>query len=213
MEKIFIESIVYIQSTLNAPKGQQNTFGKYKYRSCEDILTAVKPLLARKGLIQTITDSIELVGDRYYVKATITVTDGVSTVTSSAYAREQQAKYNKDGKETTDHAQITGATSSYARKYALNGMWCIDDTKDADTDEFRRSETAKAQGVIVQKTKEYITNNQEEEIEELLLDSKSDVAKFLQHMRVSKISEIETSKYDSVIKMLDMKLKRLSDDQ
>ena len=123
----FIEKIVAIQSELKAPKGQYNSFGKYNYRSCEDILEGVKPLLTKHGLVLTIQDSIDLIGDRFYVKATATITDGREFVSATAYAREP------DTKKGMDESQITGATSSYARKYALNALLCIDDTKDADT--------------------------------------------------------------------------------
>lgn len=123
----FIEKIVAIQSELKAPKGQYNSFGKYNYRSCEDILEGVKPLLAKHGLVLTIQDEIELIGDRYYVKATATITNGKDNISSSAYARESLDKKGMDS------SQVTGATSSYARKYALNGLLAIDDTKDADT--------------------------------------------------------------------------------
>lgn len=123
----FIEKIVSIQSELKAPKGQYNSFGKYNYRSCEDILEGVKPLLAKHGLVLTIQDSIDLIGDRFYVKATATITDGKEQLSTSAYARESLDKKGMDA------SQVTGATSSYARKYALNGLLAIDDTKDADT--------------------------------------------------------------------------------
>lgn len=123
----FIEKVVAIQSELKAPKGQYNSFGKYNYRSCEDILEGVKPLLAKHGLVLTIRDSIELIGDRYYVKATATITDGKEQLSTDAYARESLDKKGMDA------SQVTGSTSSYARKYALNGLLAIDDTKDADT--------------------------------------------------------------------------------
>lgn len=123
----FIEKIVAIQSELKAPKGQYNSFGKYNYRSCEDILEGVKPLLTKHGLVLTIQDSINLIGDRFYVKATATITDGKEQLSTSAYARESLDKKGMDA------SQVTGATSSYARKYALNGLLAIDDTKDADT--------------------------------------------------------------------------------
>lgn len=123
----FIEKIVAIQSELKAPKGQYNSFGKYNYRSCEDILEGVKPLLAKHGLVLTIQDSIDLIGDRFYVKATATITDGKDEISTSAHARESLDKKGMDA------SQVTGATSSYARKYALNGLLAIDDTKDADT--------------------------------------------------------------------------------
>ena len=123
----FQQKIVAIQSMLKAPKGQYNLFGKYNYRSCEDILEGVKPLLSEQELILTIEDSIEMIGDRYYVKATATLSDGTNSISTSAYARESLDKKGMDA------SQVTGATSSYARKYALNGLLCIDDTKDADT--------------------------------------------------------------------------------
>ena len=121
-----IEKLSRIQAALKAPKNQRNDFGKYNYRSCEDILEAVKPLLAKEGLVLTITDSVEMIGNRYYVKATATVTDGEKSISTTAFARES------DDKKGMDAAQITGASSSYSRKYALNGLFCIDDTKDAD---------------------------------------------------------------------------------
>ena len=113
-----------IQQKLKAPKGQMNTFGKYKYRSCEDILEAVKPLLG--DLVLTISDDIVEVGGRVYVKATVSLSSGSGNVSTTAFARES------DTKKGMDESQITGATSSYARKYALNGLFCIDDTKDSD---------------------------------------------------------------------------------
>jgi len=120
-----------IQLKLKAPKGQFNNFGKYKYRSCEDILEAIKPLLS--GVALVITDDIvergsgEITEVRYYVKATVTLTDGNESISVSAFAREPLSK------KGMDESQITGTASSYARKYALNGLFCIDDTKDADT--------------------------------------------------------------------------------
>lgn len=133
-----MEKLIKIQSELKAPKGQLNKFGGYKYRSCEDILEAVKPLCARENVQLTISDEIVQIGDRYYVKATASVTDGNETVSVHALAREEESKKGMDA------SQLTGATSSYARKYALNGLFCIDDTKDADTDEF--TERTKGQG-------------------------------------------------------------------
>lgn len=113
-----------IQKNLKAPKNQRNNFGGYNYRSCEDILEAVKPLL--NDLILTISDDIVEVGGRVYVKATARITDGENTIENTAFARESETK------KGMDDSQITGAASSYARKYALNGLLCIDDTKDAD---------------------------------------------------------------------------------
>lgn len=133
--KTLISKIVAIQGELKAPKNQYNSFGKYKYRSCEDILEALKPLLVKEGLLLTITDDIVMVGDRVYVKATVSVTDGEHTATNYAFAREEDTKKGMDG------SQVTGASSSYARKYALNGMFCIDDTKDADATNTHGKET------------------------------------------------------------------------
>lgn len=134
MSKEFYTRLAEIQEHLNAPKNQYNSFGKYKYRSCEDILEGVKPLL--KGLFLSISDEIVLIGDRYYVKATATITDGENSHSASAIAREEE---NKKG---MDAAQVTGATSSYARKYCLNGLFGIDDSKDADTDEHKQQQNA-----------------------------------------------------------------------
>lgn len=121
-----------IQRKIKVPKGQKNNFGNYMYRSCEDILEAVKTILP-DGVVILLSDEIVQIGDRYYVKAIATITDGKESIGATAYAREQEKKLNKEGRETMDHAQITGSTSSYARKYALNGLLLIDDTKDADT--------------------------------------------------------------------------------
>ena len=123
------EKLSVVQTELKAPKTQFNGFGKYKYRNCEDILEAVKPLLAKNKLTILVSDMVENVNDRFYIKATVTLVDvetGENT-TTQAYAREEE---NKKG---MDSSQLTGSTSSYARKYALNGMFLIDDTKDADT--------------------------------------------------------------------------------
>jgi len=120
------ERLLAIQASLKAPKGQYNSFGKYKYRSCEDILEAVKPLLREHDVTLTVTDEVVLIGNRYYVKATAEVAHMAATRSVSAYAREPQDK------KGMDDSQITGTASSYARKYALNGLFLIDDTKDAD---------------------------------------------------------------------------------
>ncbi len=116
--------LAIIQSKLVAPKGQYNNFGKYKYRSCEDILEAVKPLLGEA--ILTLTDEIVLIGERYYVKAEAAFAVGEMVIKIAAYAREPETR------KGMDVAQVTGATSSYARKYALNGLFAIDDNKDSD---------------------------------------------------------------------------------
>jgi hypothetical protein len=122
-----MKKLLEVQSKLEAPKGQTNKFGGYKYRSAEDILKVLKPLLKEHELVMIINDEIVEVAGRVYVKATVTLNDGETTISTTAYAREP---INKKG---MDESQVTGAASSYARKYALNGMFAIDDTKDADS--------------------------------------------------------------------------------
>ena len=121
-----------LQEELKAPKNMYNNFGKYSYRNAEGILEAVKPLLIQYGMVLNISDSVEMVGERYYIKATATVHDTESDqiMVSTAYARESLDK------KGMDDSQISGTASSYARKYALNGLFLLDDTKDADTDEY-----------------------------------------------------------------------------
>ena len=130
------QSLNYIQSNLKAPKGQFNSFGKYHYRSCEDILEGVKPHLKETNTCLVISDEIVTIGDHNYIKATATLygADG-GAIANSAFAKEPLDK------KGMDPSQITGATSSYARKYALNGLFCIDDTKDADTDAYTANTT------------------------------------------------------------------------
>lgn len=131
------EKLAAVQRELKAPKGQFNSFGKYKYRSCEDILEALKPVLSKNGCAVVLSDSVEQVGDRFYICATATITDYETheQVHNTAFAREDTDKKGMDG------SQITGTASSYARKYALNGLFLIDDTKDADTDAYHEQTT------------------------------------------------------------------------
>jgi hypothetical protein len=136
----FIEKLNAIQSEVKAPKNQYNKFGGYKYRSCEDILEAVKPLLAKYGCVLNISDDVRVMGTsetdvRFYIRATAEISDGTDSINTTAYAREPLAK------KGMDDSQITGTASSYARKYALNGLFCIDDTKDADTMDNRNADT------------------------------------------------------------------------
>lgn len=120
--------LLNVQADLKVPKDLKNTFGNYRYRSAESILEAVKPHLKKQGLVIRLNDEVEMIGDRYYIKATVRLSDTTQndSVEVTAYAREELAKKGMDS------AQVTGAASSYARKYALNGMFAIDDTKDAD---------------------------------------------------------------------------------
>ena len=128
MNNVYLK-LVKVQNELKAPKSQFNKFGNYAYRNCEDILEALKPLLNEVKAIVNISDEIVLVGERYYVRATVKFIDAETgeVVEASAMAREEESKKGMDS------SQLTGSTSSYARKYALNGLFAIDDTKDADT--------------------------------------------------------------------------------
>ena len=150
------EKLAAVQKVLKAPKNQYNSFGKYSYRSCEDILEAAKPLCIENGLILTISDDIVAVGERYYIKATAAVTDvkDGERVECSGIAREAEERKGMDS------SQVTGSTSSYARKYALNGLFSIDDTKDADATNTHGKANAqavvdKAQAAGVPVEKEY----------------------------------------------------------
>lgn len=138
------KALASIQHELKAPKGQYNSFGKYNYRSCEDILEAVKPLLKKYNAVLVLEDSIVNVGERWYIKATakFETLDDDGAITATAFAREPLDK------KGMDESQITGTASSYARKYALNGLFLIDDTKDADTDEYR-AQTGKTTSAAV----------------------------------------------------------------
>ncbi|MDT2919467.1 ERF family protein [Lactococcus lactis] len=146
--KNITQKLIKVQSELKAPKGQKNTFGNYNYRSAEDILEAVKPLLSEQGLLMTITDIIEQVGERYYIQAKVTITDGEDMVEVTGYARES---LNKKG---MDDSQITGTASSYARKYAMNGLFLIDDTKDSDSNENRTERENRAKKADVEAERE-----------------------------------------------------------
>lgn len=162
-----MKALSEIQAKLKAPKGQTNNFGNYKYRSCEDIVEAVKPLLTEQGCSLLLSDEVTLIGDRYYVKATATITHEEGSLSVSAYAREQE---NKKGMDT---AQLTGATSSYARKYALNGLFAIDDTKDADAHDNReegedkhRFKKGEKEAILTQ-VKECLENGDEHGLNEI----------------------------------------------
>lgn len=140
--KPIFAALMAVQAELKAPKNQHNSFGKYDYRSAEDIIEAVKPLLKDNGLFLNMSDDIVLIGDRYYVKATVKVVDVVTgeSVQTSALAREAAQK------KGMDESQVTGTASSYARKYALNGLFAIDDNRDADTDEYAAQTRQSAAG-------------------------------------------------------------------
>ena len=156
---MIFEKLAAVQKELKAPKGQYNSFGKYKYRSCEDILEAVKPIAAKHKMFVTVGDELVHEGDRFYIKATAKAVDAENgeTYSETAYAREEETKKGMDA------SQITGTASSYARKYALNGLLCIDDTKDADTDENQnqregRSKAEKKEDKTAKEAKEDVEN-------------------------------------------------------
>jgi hypothetical protein len=136
-----LAGLLAVQRDLKAPKGQFNSFGKYKYRSCEDILQAARPLCNENGLVLTVSDEIVNIGERFYIKATSKVTDIATgeSVENVAYAREA------DSKKGMDESQLTGSCSSYARKYSLCGLFAIDDNKDADTEEYTQKTRQKPQ--------------------------------------------------------------------
>ncbi|WP_278898503.1 ERF family protein [Roseburia hominis] len=181
------EKLIHIQSRLKAPKGNYNSFGKYKYRSCEDILEAVKPLLAEEGLTLTLSDEIEQIGDRYYVRATASLYENDNLIEIvSAYAREE------DNKKGMDASQITGTASSYARKYALNGLFLIDDTKDADTDEYA-SQTAH---------EEYATTTEKKTLMRLCEDLNVDIADILNQVGVIDGKKMTSKQHAQALEIL-----------
>ncbi len=178
--------LMNIQNELKAPKGQYNSFGKYKYRSCEDILEAVKPLLKENACILTISDNVELIGDRFYVQAIATLRDTETTneVSVTAYAREERDKKGQD------ESQITGTASSYARKYALNGLFCIDDTKDADTDEYKRQNTGSGKKESQKAAPKFSREELETKIVALCDAKRVDVAEICKKVKVGSLEEL-----------------------
>lgn len=182
-----------VQSELKAPKGNYNSFGKYKYRSCEDIVEAVKPLLSENGLTMIICDSIEVVGDRYYVKALVKLID-IETgdiIEAQAFAREEESKKGADG------SQVTGASSSYARKYALNGLLCIDDTKDADATNDHGQQAAAEQKKISTDKVTVIVN--------LLGETGTNVDEFLKYFKVTDVSQMNEMQFKKAVALLEKK--------
>lgn len=191
-----MDALIKIQQELKAPKGQYNSFGKYKYRSAEDILEAVKPLLGKYNAQLTLSDEIIAVGDRVYVKAVATFTDGNATEVVSAYAREP------DDKKGMDASQITGTASSYARKYALNGLFLIDDTKDADTDEYAK-QTGKEKAA---KPQQGIGSAVVESIDKLIKDTNTNRGRLLAYYNVQRLEDMTGDKAQHCIQTLRGKL-------
>ena len=191
------ERLAKMQQQLKAPKGQFNSFGKYKYRSCEDILEAVKPLL--KDCTLTVSDNVVMLGDRFYINATAMLSLGDRNVSVDGWARESE---NKKG---MDSAQVTGAASSYARKYALNGLFCIDDTKDSDfTNKGDTNKTKKETSKF--KPKEKITKEQIDKITILATEKDISVEDFKDRLKkkfkVDKIEQLYLDEAEQLITML-----------
>lgn len=186
----FIEKIQDIQFKLKAPKDLYNSFGKYKYRNAEGILESVKPLLNEHGLVLTISDEIVNENDRYYVKATARITDGDKSLYTTAYAREALTK------KGMDDSQITGTASSYARKYALNGLFLLDDTKDADTDEYCNTENK--QNKTEKGSSLKINEEQLNELKRVCKEANRDESYIANSMGVKTLSELPANKYVEV---------------
>lgn len=201
----FYEKLSALITELKAPKGQRNNFGKYNYRSAEDILEAVKPLANKYGLVPMLTDEIVQVGDRYYVKAKAVITDGINTEKASGFAREPESK------KGMDESQITGTASSYARKYAMNGLYQIDDTKDADTDEYKQQvdsakpkkitkTQAKALQTGVDKLAELVSSKTGKHITGVQMAKKITDTKFLQAIP---LAELDTEQFLTATRYAD----------
>ena len=159
------EKLLNVQIELKAPKGQYNSFGKYKYRSCEDILESLKPVLEKNKLTMFISDDIVCINNRNYVKATVHLVNNEKlgeAVQVSALAREEETKKGMDG------SQITGSSSSYARKYALNGMFAIDDTKDSDSTNTHGKDNSDDKEKLIKEITKDITQDDDELLEKML---------------------------------------------
>ena len=191
------EKLMNIQKELKAPKGQYNSFGKYKYRSCEDILESVKPLLEKYKVTIILTDKLEQIGERYYIRAMAILfdTESDNSIENTAYAREEETKKGMDG------SQITGTSSSYARKSALNGLLLIDDTKDADTDEFAKENN---KGKTKEEPKEKkITPGQLKVLSKLYTGD--NLVKLLELNKIDKLEDMSMEKANEIILKLKKK--------
>lgn len=187
-----MKELLAIQAELKAPKGQYNSFGKYKYRSAEDILEAVKPLLLKNGCTMTLSDELINIGDRYYVKATAKITSKDESVAVTALAREPEDKKGMDS------SQITGTASSYARKYALNGLFLIDDTKDADTDEYAQ------QTGRTQVTKKLVSQKQLDILNDFIKTDKQ-ISWVADNYNVAELNQLTMAQASEIIKIYNSK--------
>ena len=195
------EKLTEVQNELKAPKSKYNSFGKYNYRSCEDILEAVKPILKAKRLAMTVKDDVFNIGERFYIMATVTVFDCESEekVTTTAYAREDADKKGMDG------SQMTGSSSSYARKYALNGMFAIDDTKDADS-----WNTHDKDRTVEKKEAERATEEQVAKLRALYKGKEDKLTELLDKYDITNPVQFKRMEIQSVIDKLEAKLKQAS---
>ena len=189
-KKTLNEKLSDIQSSLNAPKNQRNNFGKYNYRSCEDILEGLKPLIKALGVSVVLSDSIEMIGHRIYIKATAKISDGADFVESTAYAREPETQ-----KGMSD-PQLTGSAPSYARKYALNGLFAIDDV--ADHDSLDNSNNVQ--------NNSNINMEQLHQIAELIQNSQTDMMKFCAAYKIKTLAELKVTDFNKAINQLYTKI-------
>lgn len=210
------EKLLKVQTELKAPKGQFNKFGGYKYRSCEDILEAVKPILKDVKASVVIGDEIREIGDRIYVQATVAFTDiqdqESSPIYVTAYAREPKEK------KGMDEAQITGTASSYARKYALNGLFLIDDAKDPDSEEYKNESDKKAKTAPAKETDasdldRFVNAGQIETINMLLKKAEISEEKFCEIYKIAVIPEFPADRYDDAVKKLEAAIKAKKGDK
>lgn len=184
-----------VQSKMKAPKNLFNSFGKYKYRNAESILEAFKPYGKELGLVLMLNDSVEQIGDRVYIKATATLIDieDNSRTEVSAYAREPMSK------KGMDDSQVSGATSSYARKYCLNGLFLLDDTKDADTDEYR---TQAENQYKAQSKPNKLTDVQLQSLINVVTKKGLDLDDLIAKVGLDDVSELTAESYNEIVKML-----------
>mgnify|MGYP002523370849 CR=1 FL=1 len=195
------EKLSAIQNELKAPKGQYNNFGKYSYRSAEDILEAVKPICKKHKTVLVLSDEVKQIGERYYVEACATLHDleSVDALQVTAFAREEETKKGMDA------SQVTGATSSYARKYALNGLFNIDDTKDADTDEYHNQVTeggkaeTKAKAEKAKADDPKISHDKVEIAVGVIRNKQTTLANILQAYNVEKLADLTESQYKNMM--------------
>lgn len=185
------EKLMHIQTEIKAPKNLYNSFGKYKYRNAEGICEAVKPYLAKENASLVLHDDLVNVGDRIYVKATACLIDNESgrTVEATAFAREALSK------KGMDDSQITGTASSYARKYALNGLFLLDDTKDADTDENRIERENRQAEKTISKT-------EAKALYAMLQNRGIDVNDFMAEKNIQKLSDLSPEEYAKAMREL-----------